>query len=399
MTLENILQALQSVMKDEEVDSNLLEDSKARNYLSRYFVEREERPHIITKLTFSSIVKDYLELEIDEKNELNEFAFNFPRYFRMEKNSLRRRLQSEKLRKVVLEEVSAKIVVETFNKYLQTRKPKQIFGPGYITEHGGSSTYITCNKASEKGMEKIIKIATHKIPKINNYRTPEQLLKVDGPQKIIQIFEKFTKNRKKYEYFGSTYIRNNGGKKLYANCLHSLPKGIEEIIKIASKHKPEIKKYRTRKDIVKIDGIKDIIKIFGKYLKRREPFERFCGKSIQDNGGKALFSKCSRNISGGIIRLIEMAAKEDPRIKTYSSYEGILITDGPVEIIRFFEKFQEEKPNKGFGIGYILEKEGGVNLYARCRKHLDNNMNRIIALAAQEVPEILEHWSYRGKAS
>ena len=154
----------------------------------------------------------------------------------------------------------------------------------------------------------------------------------------------------------------------------------------------------------KISYASTVLAFFDKFMKERKPYDFFNISYFQRRCGKAgirLDANVRDNLAeeGGFDYLLQLASEINPEIKRYSTFKGVLIADGPTEIIGFFDTFlKERKPYDFFNISYIGRKCGksGGRLKVNVNRNLkeEGGIQYLVQLVAEERLDILEHWKY-----
>lgn len=146
----------------------------------------------------------------------------------------------------------------------------------------------------------------------------------------------FLQNREEGEVFNSNYWGRNKrlkerfgnlGKNLYGNIKNNLKDegGLEKIFELANEINPEIKKYTTFKEVLKIDGTNQLLRMFDFYLQNREEGKVFNLSYLQrdkklkerfGNLGRNLYKNAKDNLKdeGGINHLIQLVSQQRPEI-------------------------------------------------------------------------------------
>ncbi len=101
MTLENILKALEASMKHEldKIDSKLLKKRDVQDTLTTYFAEQQTRPQLIEQIRAPSLMYEYLQLSLEEREELENFRKENPGYLEGEidaKNTIGAKFKNER---------------------------------------------------------------------------------------------------------------------------------------------------------------------------------------------------------------------------------------------------------------------------------------------------------------
>ena len=120
MALEQVLQVLELVMKDRlsEVDGIFLEEKSVRKRLTTYFVEKEKRPEVVSAIIAPELMQDYLNLGLEEREEVGLFHKKFPDYLTGKGDEQSpRELKDKKVRRVVQANHWAHQLLQVFDYY------------------------------------------------------------------------------------------------------------------------------------------------------------------------------------------------------------------------------------------------------------------------------------------
>lgn len=201
MTLEQVLQVLELVMKDKlsEVDRRLLEEKDVRKRLTTYFVEKEKRPDVVSAIIAPELMQDYLDLKLKEREELGLFHKRFPDYLTGkgdEQSS--RELKERKVRRVVQANHWAHQLLQVF-EYYRTNGRNMVFGVGYLTEDKEANKSmnniprnlfqnVNNNFRSEGGIRYIVRLASIKNPEIVKHWRQRETMDIE---EVVEAYIKF----------------------------------------------------------------------------------------------------------------------------------------------------------------------------------------------------------------
>jgi hypothetical protein len=364
MTLENILLALKHATNDtlSELDEEVLGDKEAREFLTTHFSELETRSKLTATIKTPSILYDYLSLDLKERIELECFRQEYPEYLRGEGTELRTdRRFSENVNDIVKKCRYTEQLTKAFKFYLDEReKDKQrevkelegvIFGPNYLKTNEklnkifpgfGNSLYQKTQKnlSKEGGLRKVVELVSELNPEINAYTTKSALFSIEGPEKLLELFEFYLKNREDGEIFNGHYIKHNAlvkesfgnlGSKLYTKARNYFKNegDLNHLAEIVAQSHPEILEYWQPSRQEKLDCVKQFIEIFDFFRKNSTEGERFNTHYLLTNVslkekfgglGKRVYHQ-SRNRYDGVNQLVEIAARQRPEILEHWSYE------------------------------------------------------------------------------
>ena len=105
-------------------------------------------------------------------------------------------------------------------------------------------------------------------------------------------------------------------------------------------------------------------------------------------------------------RIVKLAAEQRPEILDYAIPANALKIDGPKQFVRIFDFYMAHGHNGTALSPHYLQTNKelhqelgplGGTLYDKSRRLLrdEGGINAIVQLAAQQRPEILQHWRYR----
>ena len=80
MTLEKTVQALERVMKGEQVDKTLLRDHDVQDSIRTYFAEKEVRPTLVEVIRLPTVMQQYLSLSVEGREALETLRQKRPEY-------------------------------------------------------------------------------------------------------------------------------------------------------------------------------------------------------------------------------------------------------------------------------------------------------------------------------
>ncbi len=168
-------------------------------------------------------------------------------------------------RKSVLKKEGVEDLLEMFDLFLEEREEGTFLSGNYFSKNPkirerfgtlGLRTYHKANRIflGKHGLQSLIRCAAKKRPEIKNYISFRDAFKVDGPQQFIRTFEFYLVHRERDEVFNSNYLNNNEklntslkflGQRLYNNANNNFRKegGIQYIVRLAAKKRPEILEY------------------------------------------------------------------------------------------------------------------------------------------------------------
>ncbi len=360
MSLENILKALEASMKGEldKTDQKLLEKRDVQNTLTTFFAEQEARPELVAQIRSQSLMYEYLQLSLEEREKLEKFREGHPHY--LEGNGEECKGKSiqftlpEKTESFSRKNRYVQQLLNIFDFYLKNRSEGVVFNTKYLTDNEalnkefgslGQRLYVNArNHFKDKGGRgKFIALAAEMNQEIMKYMTSKEVLKIDGPKQLLRIFDFYLKNRKEYDVFNLLYLQKDValkeelgslGNRLFLKACRSLKDegGIDTIIALATKVNPEVKKYTTFKEVIKVDGPKQLLRMFDFYLKNRKGDDVFNSIFLTGNEalkeefgslGQKLYSNSLRHLKreGGIRFQVKLAAQERPEILEHWKYD------------------------------------------------------------------------------
>jgi len=256
-----------------------------------------------------------------------------------------------------------KLIAEMFDYFKEHRFENQIFNINYITNthkqdnkfkekfgKRGQNLYGRCMKnIGSAGMRDIVDLATEQIPEMKNYFTIRDVLKVDGPRLIAEMFDYFKEHRSEGQVFCAGYVSDTHlkdkqfkerfgirGQNLYARAFRNLggAGGIQQIIDFTAEQKPEMKDYITPQSALKVDGPRLIAEMFDYFKEHREENRMFNISYITDHHkedkrfyeifgkrGQNLYMRSVRNMGiGGMKELIDLAVEHRPEMQDFFQY-------------------------------------------------------------------------------
>lgn len=130
---------------------------------------------------------------------------------------------------------------EIFKKYKKDRKRFQVFDGTKVLE---DKTFPKGSYRSAYGTwSAFMRECSRQYPELEDYLTPQRLARIDAPQELIEIYDKFMKKRKQGEYFTVTYLLEKDHTSLYSKIKNYFKNGICEVISLAARERPEITQY------------------------------------------------------------------------------------------------------------------------------------------------------------
>jgi hypothetical protein len=297
MSLENVLIALKHSMSDtlSELDESTLKDREARDILTAHFSENEARPELTSLFVSPSLMYQYLGLELKEKEELEGFR----------KNS-----------------------------------HDHLLGKGKV----------------ELQLQKIESERVVDLIRLERYTN-----------QLLRIFDFYQENREEFEVFSLNNIKKdkkikaefgNLGTKIHDNSFHNFREqgGIKRIFELATEVNPEIKKYSSFKELVKMDGIPRLLEMFEFYLENRKEKELFNYSYLRRNEalterfgplGRRIAEGANRNLEdnrkSGFEVLLEFAYEERPEIRDYTTLKNLFMVDAPKQLTEMFDFYLGER--------------------------------------------------------
>ncbi len=266
MSLETIITALGKFMKNEvtAADAPLYENLEVRSVMQTYVTEQHARPDLVALIRAPSLMYEYLSLSLEEREKLETFRGERPEYLEGEGNgnywNSRGDLISKSAYTLLRKVRCVSQVLKLFDFYLQYRKEGNFLGPNTLRDKlvdksiKNLSYKVSSNvrKYFGEGFKELIRITSECRPEILKHTTPKDVFLIDGPQQLIRVFDYYLKNKKDGQKFLPHYILTNEdlnrdlqslGRRVSLNATRHLPGGINELVRITERIRPEIKEY------------------------------------------------------------------------------------------------------------------------------------------------------------
>jgi hypothetical protein len=417
-------------------------------------VGTKEEETLADAIRIPTLKKEFSDLSLENREEIERFYENHPEYvggkgLELKAKSLNSLVSSDEGKSFLRKSRYVHQMLGLFDFYLENREEDEKFNKNFILKNKklkeklgryGRNLYnrIRNNFGSDEGFSMLVELASEQRPEIKHYTSTRELLKIDGTNQLLKIFDFFLENREKMGVFDWNYVRRNSKVKeefgdkirllgVRARNWLSDEGGPELLFDLAARQKPEILTYRNKGDVKKRNEedlererreclVTRFLEVFDFYLENREEGEIFNCGYLQGNeklrerfgfSGNNLYY-LSRNVFGGrgLDGVLELATEKRPEIKRYASMREILLLEGPQQLLRFFDFYLENRDRgEKFSTYYLkspkMKKRFGLkgnNLYMNCRNHLreEGGIQYMVKLAAEQRPEILDHWKYRG---
>jgi len=249
-------------------------------------------------------------------------------------------------------------LLKIFGHYLEHDKDEK-FNPNYLINNpglkqrfgnAGANLYerVLNNLKDEGGIQHIVDLAAEKDPRILEHWEKQEYFDTDqAVEDLLKIFGHYLEQNTDRK-FNLNYLRKNKalnqrfcnlGRRLCDNAKANLKDkgGINEVVRVAAKQDPRILEYWAERSFDVEKGVEDFLKIFEYYLKhdidktfnisylRRDPG---LSKEFRNLGGN-LYGNARRNIygKGGVHHIVDLAARQDPRILEHWRYKGRKLAD------------------------------------------------------------------------
>ncbi len=277
MGIEGILEVLGCAMKDQldTVDEKVLHSRKMQDVLTAYFAEQQTRPELVAQIRSQSLMYGYLQLALEEREQMERLREDHPDYLKGEGKgfvgigSLERKMGSQKLISVIKKQRLINQLLKCFNFYLQNRQEGEVFGVGYLAN----------NATLKKALGRL------------------------GWRTCMNAYTKFSEEG-----------------------------GFDKLVELASEANPKIKLYSDRKEVLKIDGVAQLLRCFDFYLENRKEGVVFNSVYLMRDPtlnkgfgglGWRITNKSYAHLSeeGGINYLVQLASRERPKILQYWKYD------------------------------------------------------------------------------
>ncbi len=343
-------------------------------------------------------------------------------------------------------------LLRLFEYYLAHRREHELFNSTYLLINKnlnkrfhdlGTRLYSRAKRylspSRKNGLDLLIELAAEVNPEIKKYRESSELLKVEGTEQLIKMFDAYLVCRKEGDRFTPHYLKENEsikkqfgnlGQKLLGRCWRFLGiRGFDHLVELASEKRPEIKNYRDRKQLLVIEGAAQLLKIFNFYLEERAQGKLegvvFSGTYVRNdpglkqqfgNLGSSIFQKAEKNLSdsGGFQRLLKVASETDVRTRNYQDRKSLFVTEAVPKVIEFFDVYLQEREQERkngqrrlrglvFWSQFLREHEAitakfgklGMSIYDRACSLLDGGFSELLSAASRERPIIVEYSRYR----
>lgn len=415
MTLETTLKALELSTQDRlsEIDQTLLEEGDVRSILTAYFTECETRPSVVSAIRVPELLYEYLSLPLSDRVELEQFNREFPEYLLGNgDNGSSKKTQNQKVRSLVQKCAWTYQLVQQFDMYLAQRNPFQLFNTGFVRDNKCGKKLHNNAKNTLKhlgGFDYLVQLAAKVRPEIQTYTIFKGVLKIDGVQQILELFDYFGEHRQEGDVFNQDYIRRdpnlkrdkgNIGQNLYASAKDNFKEngGLQHLIDLAAEQRSEVRDYTSKAGILKVDGPRIILRNFEKFLRSRNRYAVF--RVTKNSGeGDLVYRQAQKYYKdkGGIDYIMELACQEDSRIKEYLSMEAVVKKDAPEEIIEEFRKWlQRRKPYETFNAKVLGSTTKGRSILSRGRNHLGawEGFRFLLGITQKLEPEIMKYSTF-----
>ena len=182
MTLENILTTLRLVMngKLEQINETLLEEAGIKNALISFFAEQQVRPELTTSIKSQTLMCDYLQLKLEEKEEMERFRRSHPEYFNGQDVEIKRLdnvIKSKKSEDLIKKQMYVNQLLRIFTFYLENREEGDVLNINYLQKNQklkekyqglGVMLYVNAqrNLKEEGGINYIVQLTAQQNPEI-----------------------------------------------------------------------------------------------------------------------------------------------------------------------------------------------------------------------------------------
>ncbi len=260
MSLEKTLEVLELAMnnKFDGIDESSLENPETEKTLTTYLTESEVRPELLSLIEIPTLMYDYLNLDLEDRQELEKFNQDSSEYLEGERCDGRIivKIKNKKARSLSQKTRFAKQLLKFFDFYLKNRKELQVFNQSYLRKEFGNNGELLYRNArrnlkQEGDFQHLIQLTTQQRPEIKNYTSKKEVLRSDGTKQLIKFFDFYLGNRDESKKFNPTYLRSNkkfeekfgkDGEKLYRITQRNFREegGINYIVQLAAEERPEI---------------------------------------------------------------------------------------------------------------------------------------------------------------
>ncbi len=436
MTLETKLKALELSMhgKASEISNEIIAVEGVQDLLTTHFAEQEARPELTSSFRPQTLLYEYLQLDLEEREELEQFRIKNTKYMKgistkNEKEDLA--VNSRNVEKLVRKLRLTNQLTTMFEFYLQNRNDFEEFtissfrnNPLFKTKFGklGKSldNFFRRKFKQEGGFDYFVGLIAEERSEIKGYTDLKEVLKRDGARKLTEMFDFYLENRGDFQVFNIN-TENPLFKAKFGNLGNSLTKrfqgnfgelgGTDYLMNLVAEQRPEIKRYMDPKEIYKMDGIRMLTEVFDFYLDNKEDFEVFDSNFVRRNKlvrsrfpgltKDNLYYLFWRNFEkeGRFSYLIKLASEERPEIKQYSDPKRVFELDGTRCMINIFDFYLRNRELlQTFNPSYISTdnlfrtKFGNLpkNIFDRFTRNFGKNegFNHLIELLSHERPNI-----------